>query len=270
MVPDQHTVSSADGVSIAYDVCGAGASALVFVHGWSGRRAHWEQQLDYFARNHTVVRIDLAGHGASGVDRQQWTVAAFAADVVAVCDALALDSVILIGHSLGGSVIVLAAQQLVDRVVGLIGIDTWSSLGVRSTAEEIGASVLLPDMRADYEAASRRFAQLMCGPSADSVIATRISDEVATMPPHIAISILDEAIRQGPEDIEQGLLAMDVPLSAISSATFRPKDASVLASFGIENVVVPGTGHYLMLEQPATFNRALATAVARSTGTVPH
>lgn len=264
MVPDEHTVAASDGVTIAYDVCGAGAPALVFVHGWSGRRGHWDEQLDYFAANHTVVRVDLAGHGTSGVDRQRWTEAAFAADVVAVCDALALDKLILVGHSLGGSIIVLAAQQMIDRVIGLIGVDTWSEVGVRDTAEAIEASILLPEMRADYETGSRRFAQLMSGPTADPTIAARIADDVAGMSPHIAISILDEAIREGPEGIEQGLLALDVPLSAISSTTFRPKDAELLATFGIHNVVLPGTGHYLMLEQPATFNRALATAVARS------
>src|SRR5688572_29373268 len=98
VVPDERTVASADGVTIAYDVCGAGIPALVFVHGWSGRRGHWDQQLDDFANGHTVVRLDLAGHGASGSGRREWTLAAFAADVVAVCDALALESLVLIGH----------------------------------------------------------------------------------------------------------------------------------------------------------------------------
>ena len=261
---DERTIASGDGVTIAFDVCGDGAPALVFVHGWSGRRGHWDLQLDDFANRHTVVRLDLAGHGASGTDRREWTLAAFAADAVAVCDALALESMILIGHSLGGSVIALAAGQLDDRVVGLIGVDTWSALGVRQTTEQTEASILLPGMRADYEAASRRFAQMMCGPSTDAALANRIADEAAEMPPHIAIAILEAAIQQGPDDIEQALREIDVPLSAISSATFRPKDPSVMASFGIHNVVMPGTGHYLMLEQPDTFNHALAAAVARS------
>ena len=262
---DARTVESGDGVTIAFDVCGDGAPALVFVHGWSGRRAHWDRQLDDFANGHTVVRLDLAGHGASGTDRRVWTLSAFAADVVAVCDALASESLILIGHSLGGSVIALAARQIASRVVGLIGVDTWSALGVRQTADQTEASILLPDMRADYVAASRRFAQMMCGPTADAALAGRIADEVTGMPSRIAIAILEEAIRQGPDDIEQALRDIDVPVSAISSATFRPKDPTVMTSLGIHNVVMPGTGHYLMLEQPATFNRALAAAVTRST-----
>jgi pimeloyl-ACP methyl ester carboxylesterase len=58
-----------------------------------------------------------------------------------------------------------------------------------------------------------------------------------------------------------------VPRAAISSETFRPKDPAVLASFGIRNAVVPGTGHYLMLEQPAAFNAQLSAAIARTGGT---
>ena len=143
-------------------------------------------------------------HGTSGTHRPAWTVGAFATDVVAVCDAL-------------------AARQLADRVIGLIGVDTWSALGVRRTAAETAASILLPEMRADYQSAARQFARLMTGPAADAELATQIADEVTEMPPHIAIATLEEAIRQGPDDVEQALRELHVPIPAISSATFRPR-----------------------------------------------
>ncbi len=260
-------VPSADGAAIAYDVGGEGVVALVFVHGWSGNRSHWAAQLDAFARRHTVVRVDLAGHGESSTTRDRWSVAAFADDVVAVVDELDLTSVVLVGHSLGGSVVVGAARRLGERVDGVIGVDTWSSLSVRAPAADIEASVLLPDMRADFPAASRRFALLMAGPTAGEVLSTRIADEVAAMTPEIAVAILEEAIAQGPGDLEAGLRALDVPKSAISSETFRPKDPAVFASYGIEPVVIQGTGHYLMLEQPDAFNAALEGALTRSTRT---
>jgi pimeloyl-ACP methyl ester carboxylesterase len=264
LTPNPRTVTSADGVRIAYHVAGGGAPALVFVHGWCGRRSHWDEQVDAFSPDHLIVRIDLAGHGASGPGRDRWTVASFAEDVVAVVNALAIDRVILIGHSLGGSVIVAAALRLGQRVAGLIGIDTWSSIGVRAEPADIEASVLLPDMRADFATGSARFVQLMCGPTASPALVSRITTEVAAMPPQVALAIMDEAIRQGPMQLEDGLRAIDVPKSAISSETFRPKDAGTLASFGIGNVVIPGTGHFLMLEQPAEFNHELKASVARS------
>jgi pimeloyl-ACP methyl ester carboxylesterase len=258
------TVLSADGVDIAYDVTGAGDPALVFVHGWCGRRRLWDEQVEAFSSDHQVVRIDLAGHGDSGLGRDRWTVSAFADDVVSVVDALDPDRVILIGHSLGGSVIVPAAIRLGRRVVGVVGIDTWSSLGVRLEPDQVEASVLLPDMRADFAVGSARFVQLMCGPTAGEALVSRITGEVTAMPPAVAVSILDDAISEGPGDLEDGLRGLGVPKSAISSETFRPKDPDTLASFGIRHVVVPHTGHFLMLERPPEFNHHLAAAVARS------
>jgi pimeloyl-ACP methyl ester carboxylesterase len=97
-----HIALSADGVPIHYDVQGTGALALVFVHGWCCDRHSWDRQVDAFAPSYTVVRLDLAGHGASGQARTQWTMAAFGQDVVAVVEQLRLVQVVLIGHSMGG------------------------------------------------------------------------------------------------------------------------------------------------------------------------
>jgi pimeloyl-ACP methyl ester carboxylesterase len=264
LVDEAGSVKSADGVSIVFDVRGraSGAAALLFVHGWAGRREHWDEQIEAFADERPVARLDLAGHGASGQSRDRWSVAAFASDVVAVVDALDLDRVVLIGHSLGGSVIVDAARHLAGRVVRLVGVDTWSAIGVRKSVEELEASVLLPQMRANYDAGARSFAAVMCGPSTPIDLADRIADEVASMTPHIAISILEDAIAAGPENFERTLRDLDAPRSCISSESFRPKDPARLAAFGIDNVVLPGTGHYLMLERPQAFNELLAGVLA--------
>ena len=85
----------------------------------------------------------------------------------------------------------------------------------------------------------------------------------AAMDPQIAIGILSEGIADGPELFEQTLRELRIPRLAISSASFRPKDPEVLRSFGIDNVVLPGTAHYLMMERPVAFNAELARAIAR-------
>ena len=82
------------------------------------------------------------------------------------------------------------------------------------------------------------------------------------MTPHIAISILEDAIAAGPENFERTLRELEPPRSCISSESFRPKDPATLAAFGIDNVVLPGTGHYLMLERPQAFNELLARLLA--------
>jgi pimeloyl-ACP methyl ester carboxylesterase len=258
-------IRSTDGVTLRGEVHGAGASALVFVHGWAGRRRHWDAQLPAFTEGRRVVAFDLAGHGDSGIDRDVWSIEAFANDVIAVVDHLELEELALVGHSLGGSVIVAVAEQLGARVRALVGIDTWSSVGVRTSTADIEAGVLLPEMRADYPAAAAHFARDMCGPTASPALVDRVVREVTEMRSDVAIAILERAITRGPEPLEDGLRTFPGPKWAISSQTFRPKDTALLAGFGVRCLAVERTGHYLMLERPDDFNRALAMTLGPET-----
>ncbi|MDH5743438.1 MAG: alpha/beta hydrolase, partial [Candidatus Aminicenantes bacterium] len=53
-----------------------------------------------------------------------WTMEAYGEDVVAVVNKLKLQEVILVGHSMGGYVILEAARRLPERIIGLVGVDT--------------------------------------------------------------------------------------------------------------------------------------------------
>src|SRR5882762_1596697 len=113
-------VASADGVDIHYRVEGAGSPAVVLIHGWAGDASIWAGQVKELGASHTVVTIDLAGHGASGRNRAAWTVPAFAEDVRAVVEKLDLKRVVLVGHSMSGYVILEAARLMPDRIAALV------------------------------------------------------------------------------------------------------------------------------------------------------
>ena len=111
-------VLSKDGVPISYEVYGSGEPTLVFVHGWSCDARYWRAQVQHFSKKHRVVTLDLAGHGHSGITRSHYTMSAFGEDVRAVTEATGSRSVILMGHSMGGSVIAEAARLMPNRVIG--------------------------------------------------------------------------------------------------------------------------------------------------------
>ena len=93
-----HGVTQAkDGVQIHYESGGKGSPALIFIHGWNCDRSYWSAQLPVFAATHHVVAVDLAGHGDSGVNRENWSMSNFGADVAAVADALQLEDIVRIG-----------------------------------------------------------------------------------------------------------------------------------------------------------------------------
>ncbi len=78
------TVNSTDGSSITYGVCGQGNITIVFVHCWTCNHEFWRPQIEYFSKKHKVVWLDLAGHGLSNSNRQEYTMLSFGEDVAAV------------------------------------------------------------------------------------------------------------------------------------------------------------------------------------------
>jgi pimeloyl-ACP methyl ester carboxylesterase len=157
-----HVVPSKDGTSISYEIHGAGEPTLVFVHGWNCDARYWRAQLPHFSKNYRVVMLDLAGHGHSGTKRSQYTMKAFGEDVRAVTEATGCRSVILIGHSMGGSVIAEAARLMPNRVIGLIGIDTLENIEYPMTREEL--QKMIAPLEKDFRSGSRQFVEEMISP----------------------------------------------------------------------------------------------------------
>jgi pimeloyl-ACP methyl ester carboxylesterase len=244
--------TSSDGIPISYEARGAGAPALVFVHGWSCDRSYWSAQLDHFAERHRVVAIDLAGHGASGEGRPSWTMPAFGGDVVAVADDLGLEQMVLIGHSMGGDVIVEAAVDLPGRVRGLVWVDVYSDLGEPTTSEELER--FLAPFREDFVTTTRDFVRRIAGSAADPDLVERIATDMSSAPPEIAIDAVRHARGNEPAVLAR-LPELSMPIVAINPE--RSTGVDGLRSHGVDAVLMPGVGHFMMQEDPDGFNRIL-------------
>ena len=115
--------TSADGTAINYYEHGQEGPVLVFVHGWSCDASYWREQVEYFKEKYHMVLIDLAGHGRSGSERENYTMEAFGQDVKAVVESIGAEKVVLIGHSMGALVIAEAARLMPEKAIGLVAID---------------------------------------------------------------------------------------------------------------------------------------------------
>ena len=248
---------SADGIPVLFEVAGTGAPALIFVHGWSCDRTYWSRQVDHFAEGHEVVAVDLAGHGESGGGRRAWTMPAFGADVVAVIEKLGLRDLVLIGHSMGGDVIVEVALALPDRVTGLVWVDTYTTLGRPRTQADIDEFV--QPFRQDFVPATQAFVRGMFVPASDPALAERVAADMSGAPPDVAVAVMKQAVSND-DAILAALPRLTAPLVAINP-DYRPSDVEALRQHGVEAVLMPGVGHFLMLEDPDTFNRLLGQTV---------
>ena len=250
-------VPSADGIPIAYEARGEGSPALVFVHGWSCDRSYWAEQMRTFAGRHRVVAVDFAGHGASGAGRADWTIEAFGADVAAVVASLGLERVILVGHSMGGDVIVEAARRLPGRVAGLVWVDVYRQLATSRTDEQ--CETFARPFRDDFVTTTLAFVRGMFPAGCDPALVERVAADMAAAPPEVALPVMDSAIRFH-RAIPPALRELGLPLVAINPS---PPESDVASFARCGGTIVPmeGVGHFPMLEDPSRFDVILAKVI---------
>jgi pimeloyl-ACP methyl ester carboxylesterase len=255
----QHVAASLDGIPIAFEVHGEGSPALVFIHGWSCDRSYWQAQVEPFAQEYRVITIDLAGHGESGLGRESWTMESFGEDVFAVLEKLAVERMVLIGHSMGGDVILEAARRLPGRVQALVWVDTYRRLPSDRSPGEIREK--LAPFRADFASTARAFVRGMFHSNADASLVERVVSHMSSAPADVAISAASYAWSYGPK-VDVALKELKLPLVAINPE--KPNtDVESMQRYGIDVHLMPGVGHFLMMEDPKNFNELLAKVVRR-------
>ncbi len=140
-------VPSADGVPIHYVVEGSGPT-VVLLHCLGCNLHYWDVPAAKLARDHRVVRLDYAGHGGSGSERKTWGIDGFVADVRAVLDAAGVDRFTLVGHSMSGPIGIEVANELGERVTGVVPVDTLLDADERLPEEQRAAT--LAQVRTHY------------------------------------------------------------------------------------------------------------------------
>ncbi len=253
------TARAADGVSIAYDARGKGDTALVFIHGWCGDRSYWNEQLDHFAKDYRVVAVDVAGHGESGTNRQKWTIAGLAGDVEAVVKELGLKRVVLIGHSMGGPISLVAAKRMPDRVIGVVGVDTLHNAELDFPKDQREA--FAAKFEADFPGTMAAGIKMMFPENkADPALVKRLTEKAVRTDPKVALALFRDFNNI---DLKADLAGAKVPVRCVNSTPWGPFSIPTAVDINrkhadFDAVLMEGTGHYPMLERPSEFNEKLA------------
>jgi pimeloyl-ACP methyl ester carboxylesterase len=257
-----------DGVHVQYRVYGNGEPALVLIHGWSCDSNYWREQIAALSRRYTVVTVDLAGHGGTGGNRTVWTIPAFGQDVATALSAVPNQRIILVGHSMGGPVALEAARILKNRVVGIVGVDTFKSIGApMPTKAQVDA--LIKPFEEDFIGQTRTLvADHLFVKNAHPQLAQKIAYDMSLSAPRVAVPALRALLEY---DLTGALKDLSVPIVAINSDLGEPVNEArirrVLPRF--RAVTLAGDGHFLMMEDPRRFNPALEAEVAAMLGPKP-
>lgn len=258
----EDTVPAKDGVPIAYTSEGEGEPAVVLVHCWSCDRTYWRHQIGPLTESYRVVAIDLPGHGASGLNREAWTIEGYGADVATVVETLGLERVVLVGHSMGAPVALEAARRLPGKVAGVLAVDSLHDVDRRPDPEQWRG--IVASYETDFAGTCDRFVRSMFVEQEDAEVADGVVLDMCAAPPGVATELM---ARFGVYDADAAVRAAGVPVRAINSAVF-PTDVAGNreAASGFEVAVMDGVGHFPMLTRPDEFNRLLLREVGELAG----
>ncbi|HEX8712659.1 MAG TPA: alpha/beta hydrolase [Terracidiphilus sp.] len=259
-----------DGAKIYYEDHGQGQPILL-VHGWLCSCRFWQKNVPDLSRSFRVVTIDLRGHGNSSKILTGHTIRQYARDVRQVIDTLGLEDTILVGWSMGGSVVLSYYQQYKadSRLKALGVVDScpfpfspadWNNHVLRDynfDRMHLTFAVYNADPRkfaSDFR--DRIFNQKVPNAETDWVVG-----EMMKTPAWIAEAIYSDFLMS---DLAKTLPAVQIPLIefAGNSGVFpngiaMGKTLADMAKHGTF-IPFPDSGHMLFYEEPQKFNAALA------------
>jgi pimeloyl-ACP methyl ester carboxylesterase len=239
--------ASVGDIEIHSTVQGNGPKTIVFVHGWTCDASSWDGQVPEFAKGYRVVTLDLPGHGQSeapGADA--FSMKLFADAVEAVRAEVGAGKIVLVGHSMGAAVIRQYAFDHPDRVAGLVAVD--GPLDMRPMAAFPGFGPLTLDTR-------KTVIESMFVPGTTYPLRTHILGMMLASPEATAKGAMNAML----DPKNQSDRKITAPALSIFAGTSNFADDGAILELlpNHKSEKFAGTGHFLMMEDPARFNAAL-------------
>lgn len=251
--------------------------AILFIHGYSQSLLSWKEQLNDpdLKAKFRMVALDLRGHGASGKpwDAEDYTSEDWGGDIAHVIEEKSLDKPVLVGWSMGGSVIsAYVRHHGTDDISGIV----FAAGALSFTGPQAPPDLDSPDtppevaetMRSMMQMLSPNIAANLAGTSAfvDRLAAVPLSDDVmdeALVYNMMLPAYVRSAMFQNQTSYEDLAGKIDVPTILIHG------DADALVPYDVavnNQPLIPDSklltykdiGHAPFLEAPARFNDDVA------------
>ena len=260
-----------NGIALHYDEMGAGPP-LVLIHAFPVGRRMWEAQMTALARRHRVIAYDVRGFGLSDAPREPgaYSQAQSVEDARALIETLGAAPAAVCGLSMGGNIALNLALAHPETISALLLCDTGAgsddARAFASRCEEYAAAadrgiepffdaVLTWPVFADYGSQGARQRAFL-------------RELVLSQPAHgIALTARHAlATRKPVYALEAGMRALRVP----TLVAFGERDEACVRSSEFMAATipdarlwrVPGGSHFINLDEPELFNRAVRTFLA--------
>lgn len=228
---------------------------VMLIHGAGGSHLVWPGALRQLP-DANVYALDLPGHGRSAGEGSA-TIAAYAETVMALIDTLALENVILVGHSMGGAIAQTIALRHPPQITALVLIGTSGSLRV--------SPAILDQIMPDFEQAVNTINRFAWAATTPAPLVARGRDLLAQTAPAVMYQDFS-ACNQF--DIRDQLGQITLPTLVVSGAEDKltpPKNGRFLADHipHAQFTLLEDAGHMMMVEKPGEIAAAIELFLQR-------
>jgi pimeloyl-ACP methyl ester carboxylesterase len=284
---------------------------LVFVHGWLLSRHYWQPLIECLSPSYQCLSYDLRGFGESGLTESaalnaaretnifgvdgaistmplpqvrspQYTLAAYAQDLVQLLQQLKISQAWLVGHSLGGSIALWAATLAPQRIEGIVCLNSGGGIYLKEAFERFrsaGQQMLgfRPSWLAHLPFVDIAFSRLMVAqPLARYWGKQRVIDFVKAHPEAALRLLLNSTLPEEVHRLPQVVAQLRQPVYFLAGQQDRVMELKYiyhLASFhhsfhqGQQSVIeIPECGHMGMLEQTSVTCAHIRSILDRRAG----
>ncbi len=233
-----------------------GKTPLVFVHGWACDHQYWASTLDAMAGDRLMLTLDLPGYGQSPDGGAEHTMDFYADGVIAAMDDAGIDRAVLLGHSMGTPVVRQVERNHPERIAGLVAVDGSLKPMAPLEASREFAKPLFTD---EWQEFSVRMFDGMSGAMA--------RDEDRALVRKVMLSTTQRSMQGGftamhTDDIWTDDRINTPVLAVMADApmwTNEYKAAVRRMAPGVRFVVIGGVSHFLMMDDPEGFAKAVET-----------
>lgn len=231
-------IAEVNGIKLYYEIHGEG-EPLLLIHGGLGNSDYWDNQTPVLAEQFQVIVVDSRGHGRSTFDEQPISYELMASDMLALMDYLDIPKASILGWSDGGIIglqLAITHPERLDRVVAFGA--NYDPSGVRA---DIGENATF---NAYIDQAAGDYQRISPNPERWDAFLENIGTMWATEPNFTEAQLTA---------ITTPMLILDGEEEEAIDIEHTKKMASLIPT--AELVLMPGSGHFAMLEQPEVFNR---------------
>lgn len=244
-------VCTDDDVNISYQTFGTGPSNLLFMHGWAGSGAYFNETLTYLdSTDLRAITFDFRGHGDSDKPETGYSDERFARDAFAVVDDVGAHELVVIGFSMSGRFAQYLSVLAPDRIRGQILVAGCPA-----------SPIPFPeDLRRDWVARAGNAEQLkeITAMYTTKMVAPEVLDQIGVDGAKARQMALDETLRICIQESFVDKLRADtrtLVIGGIHDPIFSP-DAlryGVAAPFQNARLAFLDSNHEIPIEQPREF-----------------